>query len=127
MEYWSGGVMIQSPTTPTLHYSICLRLAATLTGRFGAPSLRFAVRRRGSQVVRSGSAKPLFAGSIPAPALSSGAGCCRDGVLFLAPGFLCCPRSLSHTLRGFLYVARPPPAPFPPPPWVQGRFCGGRA
>jgi hypothetical protein len=44
--------------------------AATLTGRLAAPSLPFAVERRGSQVVRSGSAKPLFAGSIPAPASS---------------------------------------------------------
>jgi hypothetical protein len=39
-------------------------------------------KRRGSQVVRSGSAKPLFAGSIPAPASISRAGCFRNGNLF---------------------------------------------
>src|SRR5256885_16815048 len=101
MEYWSGGVMIQSPTTPTLHYSICLRLAATLTGRFGAPSLRFAVRRRGSQVVRSGSAKPLFAGSIPAPASSSQRGLVAEWLLIHRTGSIGLLAPARSLLRGF--------------------------
>src|SRR5438270_2263656 len=69
MEYWSSGVLIQSPP---LHYSITPLLqlgpGPSLTARLLAFTLRFAKRWRGSQVVRSGSAKPLFAGSIPAPA-----------------------------------------------------------
>ena len=51
--------------------------AATLTWLFAAPTLR-SRQRRGSQVVRSGSAKPLFAGSIPAPASSSRADLLRN-------------------------------------------------
>ena len=73
-------------------------------------------QRRGSQVVRSGSAKPLFAGSIPAPASNSRAALLQNRNLVRHAGSIdsLSPRKL--TLAGFVYVARLPPAPFPSPP-----------
>src|SRR4029077_11447212 len=57
--------------------------------------------RRGSQVVRSRSAKPLFAGSIPAPASRSRSVCLTTGFSFHAPVRLirCRPTAHPYGLR----------------------------
>ena len=93
MEYWSDAPIIQShySRTPLLHYSTdCQRRIDTSVAN--PDILRLAKSRRGSQVVRSRSAKPLFAGSIPAPAFF-------HARLLLLPGLLLhAPVRLIHSL-----------------------------
>src|SRR6478672_11354017 len=72
--------------------------------------------RRGSQVVRSRSAKPLFAGSIPAPASRSRSVSLDNEAFLLRAGSIDSLASRRAHPSGFVYVARLPPAPFPPPP-----------
>ena len=78
--------------------------------------------RRGSQVVRSRSAKPLFAGSIPAPASRSRSVSLDNEALLLCAGSIDSLASRRAHPSGFVYVARLPPAPFPPPPRDLARF-----
>src|SRR6476469_9556378 len=77
--------------------------------------------RRGSQVVRSRSAKPLFAGSIPAPASQSGSVSLDNEAFLLRAGSIDSLAFRRAHLSGFVYVARLPPAPFPPPPLFIGK------
>ena len=67
-------------------------------------------------MVRLRSAKPLFAGSLPAPALKSRSGFVDNGAFSLRAGSIDSLAARELTLAGFVYVARLPPAPFPPPP-----------
>src|SRR5712664_2084701 len=71
-------------------------------------------QRRGSQVVRLRSAKPLFAGSIPAPASTPHAASVHNGVSGSKAGSIDSLAAGELTLAGFVHVARLPPAPFPP-------------
>ena len=70
--------------------------------------------RRGSQVVRSRSAKPLFAGSIPAPASPSRSVWLDNEAFLPRAGSIDSPASRRAHPSGFVYVARFPSAPFPP-------------
>jgi glutamate-1-semialdehyde 2,1-aminomutase len=67
-------------------------------------------------VVRLRSAKPLFAGSIPAPALKTRAGFLDKGVLLYRLVRLIRSLPASSSLAGFVDVARLPPALIPRPP-----------
>src|ERR1051325_11310326 len=70
LEYWSIGVLESwfKPITPALDYSAGA-MRSHLPDVPGYSALA-KFPRRGSQVVRLRSAKPLFAGSIPAPAFT---------------------------------------------------------
>ena|SRR5439155_5789595 len=72
---------------------------------------------RGSQVVRSRSAKPLFAGSIPAPASQSRAVLVDNVILFPPSGSIdsLAPARSPANLAGLtVYVGAPVPPPFRP-------------
>ncbi len=71
-------------------------------------------------MVRSRSAKPLFAGSIPAPASIFRSVSLDNEAFFLRAGSIDSFAPRAHPL-GFVYVARLPPAPFPPPPLFIGK------
>src|SRR5687767_8654493 len=65
---------------------------------------------------------PLFAGSIPAPASKPCAGWLENGGFVQRAGSIDSLAPARSPLRGFVYVARLPPAPFPPPPLVRGFY-----
>src|SRR2546421_416420 len=71
--------------------------------------------RRGSQVVRSRSAKPLFAGSIPAPALALCSDLMDNGGVTSQAGSIDSVAVATSPSWANVDVARLPPAPFPPP------------
>ena len=74
-------------------------------------------------MVRSRSAKPLFAGSIPAPASYFARFRWTTRLSSYALGSIDSLASRELTLSGFVYVARLPPAPFPPPPLFIGKMA----
>jgi hypothetical protein len=77
--------------------------------------------RRGSQVVRSRSAKPLFAGSIPAPALRCRSGSLDTRVFISRAGSIDSLSPDSSPYRASSMSLGRRPAPFPPPPLFIGK------